>query len=133
MRRWLICIALLPCLLLPACAVRPPVEFRDGPQVTSAVGTYQVHYQIPDPIPLNEPFSVAAWIATPNREVDLSVDAAMPHHHHGMNQQPRLRRSRDGSYTADGMLFHMPGDWEIYFDVTDGAVTERAQISVEIE
>ena len=31
------------------------------------------------------------------------------------------------------MLLHMPGRWELYFDVGEGALTERAQIEVELE
>ena len=39
--------------------------------------------------------------------------------------------ARDGSYQVDGLLLHMPGYWEVYFDLTTGPVTERAQVAVE--
>ena len=120
-------------LFLIGCASGPPGHLRQGAQVASTIGNYQVHYELPDPIPLNEPFSLKAWVGPKPESTQLVVDAGMPHHHHGMNQQPQIEQQADGSYTVDGMLFHMPGYWEIYFDITRGPVTERAQVSVEIE
>jgi len=32
-----------------------------------------------------------------------------------------------------GLRFHMPGRWELYFDVTRDGVLERAQIDLELE
>ena len=83
-------------------------------------------------------YAVAAWVLVEGLEtslegVELSVDAAMPEHGHGMNRVPEVRHAGDGRYVVDGMLLHMPGRWEVYFDVTDGALTERAQIEVELE
>jgi hypothetical protein len=69
---------------------------------------------------------------TPRGDVELSVDAAMPEHGHGMNRVPRIEAG-DGHFRAEGLLFHMPGKWELYFDVTQGAVTERAQTIILLE
>ena len=69
----------------------------------------------------------------PRGDIELSVDAAMPEHGHGMNRVPSVAALGDGRFRAEGLLFHMPGRWEIYFDVTRGAITERAQADVELE
>ena len=47
----------------------------------------------------------------------LKVDATMPEHKHGMNYAPTIKSLGDGRYRVDGLLFHMPGSWEIAFDV----------------
>jgi hypothetical protein len=85
------------------------------------------------------PFSVEVWVrdATlaggPREDVALSVDAAMPQHQHGMNRIPSIAHAGAGRFVADGLWFHMAGRWELYFDVTRGAVTERAQVEFDVE
>jgi DNA-binding beta-propeller fold protein YncE len=108
----------------------------------------------PDPVPLNEPFAMNVLIyESPGRsrlaqKVILDVDATMPEHHHGMSLKPKVRAIDgpavqdllpghgalgDGRFEVRGMLFHMPGRWEIHFDITHGAITERAQIEIELD
>lgn len=108
--------------------------------ITSADGAYTVAYTIdPEPIPLNELFGLHVEITEASGElidaskVSLIVDARMPQHRHGMNTIPNVRLNDDGTFTVSEMLFHMPGFWELYFDITDGAVTERAQAEIDIE
>lgn len=92
-----------------------------------------------DPLVYNEEFELSVWVldpagtSRPLRDVELSVDAGMPEHGHGMNRVPSLERRDDGGFDVDGMLFHMIGTWELYYDVTRGAITERAQETVELE
>ena len=86
-----------------------------------------------------EPFAIDVSVAlrdkpdTPVEGLTIKIDAAMPEHSHGMNVAPKLESSADGSYTARGLLFHMPGRWELYFDITRAGVTERAQVSIDLE
>jgi len=93
----------------------------------------------PDPIPMNEVFGLTVAVfdgARPDEPLGdavLAVDAAMPAHRHGMNRVPRIIAKGDGSFEVTGVLFHMPGHWELYFDVTRGGVTERAQIDIDLE
>lgn len=63
----------------------------------------------------------------------LKVDAHMPAHRHGMNYAPTLRPLAPGRYRAEGMLFHMPGRWELLFDLTAGGTRERLAVAQEIE
>jgi hypothetical protein len=87
----------------------------------------------PDPIPWGEPFALQVWLPGKGPDAALAVDAAMPEHGHGMNRVPLVTGDGQGGYAVEGLLFHMPGRWELYFDVTEGAVTERAQIEVVLE
>jgi len=43
----------------------------------------------------------------------IKVEAVMPAHGHGMNYLPKITQVTDGNYVAKGLLFHMPGLWQI--------------------
>lgn len=105
----------------------------------SADGTYSVVFTTsPDPIPLNRLFAMEVEVRDANNprrtlaNITLAADAAMPHHGHGMNTQPKVRPGDTGRFIVTGMQFHMPGYWEIYFDITRGGVTERAFVAIEL-
>lgn len=109
--------------------------------VTSADGSFTARIETrPDPIEPREPFEALvelfrdAECTTPldGEEATLFVDAAMPHHGHGMNVRSSTQRLGVGRYRIVGMLFHMPGRWELFIDRTVEGVTERAQITLEI-
>ncbi|MFO0829744.1 MAG: FixH family protein [Phycisphaerales bacterium] len=93
---------------------------------------------IPDPIVARDPFVVLvelyrdAECTTPLRGGSVDVDASMPQHGHGMNVRPKMIDLGDGRHRAEGMLFHMPGRWELFVDRTESGVTERAQTTVMI-
>lgn len=91
-------------------------------------GSYAIEYETePSPIPLSEPFILRTRVTDPaGRWIDdatVVVNAEMPTHGHGMNTTPTTQAEGDGWYRTEGMLFHMPGDWQIVIDVTvDGAL-----------
>jgi hypothetical protein len=92
-----------------------------------------------EPLPQNEVFGLAVWVFDPAQleaplgDVELVADAGMPEHGHGMSREPQVARREDGGFDVSGMLFHMGGTWELYLDVTRGALTERTQRTVELE
>jgi hypothetical protein len=47
----------------------------------------------------------------------VDVDAVMPAHGHGMNYRAEVRQVEAGYFVAEGLLFHMPGHWEIRFEL----------------
>ena len=103
-------------------------------------GSYYVAYTpSPDPIPLNQMFQLLVWVSPAAdrtrvlSDVRLQAGAAMPEHDHGMNTRPKVGANADGSFVVGGMLFHMPGHWELYLDVTRAGITERAQVDVQLE
>jgi len=123
-----------------------PDGWREGTVAAlSNDGSYRVHYRpVAGPIERGEPFALEVWVLDPSSErpladVALDVDAAMPEHEHGMNREPRVTPDCNagqigtGAFEVEGMLFHMLGRWELYLDVTRGAITERAQFEVLLE
>jgi hypothetical protein len=57
----------------------------------------------------------------------------MPSHGHGMNTKPETIHVDGQRYRANGMLFHMAGEWSIVVEISAGANTERAVFPVSIE
>ncbi|HUQ75778.1 MAG TPA: cytochrome c peroxidase [Burkholderiales bacterium] len=47
----------------------------------------------------------------------LKIDAQMPEHRHGMNYRPQVKRVGSGHWRAEGLMFHMPGKWELVFEL----------------
>src|SRR6185295_8722140 len=102
--------------------------------------SFRVYYAAePAPIPRGQPFVVDVWVVSREaieRPLDgarLELDAAMPEHEHGMNRVPVVKPLENGHFRVEGVLFHMAGRWELYFDVTRADITERAQIEVALE
>ena len=102
-----------------------------------AAGDVVVLYRtVPAAVEIGQHFSVEAVVCVnppgpvPDR---LRVDAVMPEHRHGMNYQPRVTARGDGVYVAEGFLFHMPGRWQLLFDVERGGRTERLAAELTLE
>jgi len=102
-------------------------------------GRYHVSVTAPDPLPLNQLFGLEVTVedgcSPPRRPpvASLRVDAAMPGHRHGMNTEAVVTPRGGGRFGAEGLLLHMPGRWEMYFDITEQGVTERAQLDFILE
>lgn len=115
MRHWFLGLALL--LVAPAAlaCVDVPVQARliDGSHFRVVV------LPEPMPIPLNAPFAFDIRLCDA-RMAEMprlnAVDAWMPAHRHGMNYVPTLTKLDWGHYRAEGLLLHMPGEWEFVFD-----------------
>ena len=45
------------------------------------------------------------------------VNATMPAHGHGMNYRPKVSQVTPGLFEAQGLLFHMPGSWQLSIEV----------------
>ena len=61
------------------------------------------------------------------------VDATMPEHRHGMNYRPKVITIAPGLYRAEGLLFHMPGRWDLTFDLVTGNTTQRLASTLRAE
>ncbi|MGA0287009.1 MAG: FixH family protein [Phycisphaerales bacterium] len=115
-----------------------PSEVISGEGPTAG-GSYFVRWRSgPDGIPALETFSLEVDVESAageplSDEASVSVDAAMPHHGHGMNFVPDVTRIGSGRYLVEGMLFHMRGRWELFVDVERDGVLERAQWTVVLE
>lgn len=90
------------------------------------------HYMVafrPEPmrIEVGQPFSLLFNVCTKSNSPAelLAVDAVMPEHKHAMNYRTTIVAGRDGRYRVDGLVFHMPGRWELSIDVRAGEESER--------
>ena len=106
----------------------------------SADGTYRVAWEpIGGVIPDAEPFAIAIEIervdgAPLAADTVVLADAEMPHHGHGMNLIPEVKRApHAGALVAEGMLLHMSGEWVVAIDVGEGGVSERAQWILHVD
>lgn len=106
--------------------------------VTTASGDYAIDYTFtPDPIPKNEHFSMN-MVITRKDSVDLPEDltvqvvADMPAHGHGINTAPEIQQLPSGTFQVDGLLFHMSGQWELYIDVMEDGIPDRATIPIQM-
>ncbi len=95
-----------------------------------------VYRTLPEPIPVARHFTIEFALcprdtATPPAQV--RVDARMPEHQHGMNYQPGVTALGNGRYRAEGLMFHMPGRWELTFELRNGSTPPlRLQQSLQI-
>lgn len=115
-------------------------EAREG---RSADGVYRVRWApVGGAIPELEPFAIALEVrrtdgAALSPGAVVRVDAEMPHHGHGMNLVPEVRRAgtADGAarFVANGLLLHMSGRWVLAVDVEEDGMLERTQWHVDIE
>ena len=62
---------------------------------------------------------IAACAKAGGEPKSVSIDAQMPEHRHGMNYRPEVKRLSPGRWRAEGLMFHMPGKWQLVF-VVDG-------------
>lgn len=62
----------------------------------------------------------------------IRVDAGMPMHGHGMNYKPSEKKLGPGHSRFNRMVFHMPGSWQITFDVFEGDKRQRLTEKVRI-
>ena len=67
-------------------------------------------------IPVAQPFALAVQYCG-DAPVSIEVAAIMPAHQHGMNYRPTVTELGGGGFAVDGMVFHMPGTWELQVDV----------------
>jgi hypothetical protein len=123
--------------LLPVSALAQECSavLQGGRQLES--GRFLVGYRtIPGTPPVGKHFSLdlavcsKAGTAAPD---SVRVDAHMPDHRHGMNYKAQVSASPGGRYKAEGLMFHMPGRWELVFDVRSGGRTDRLTQSLVIE
>jgi hypothetical protein len=63
----------------------------------------------------------------------VGVDAYMPEHGHGMNYKAVVKPAGNAHYRAEGLMFHMPGRWDLTFEVQSSGNTERLTRSIMIE
>ena len=106
-----------------------PDDFDDATELATDNGSYFVSYASdPSPLPYHDYFDLTISVHSADQsslvaDAQLAADAIMPAHGHGMNTEPVVTASGDGTFLVEGMLFHMQGYWQLIVDVDgpDGA------------
>jgi len=80
---------------------------------------------------VSKPFALRISLCPARAEL-VRVDATMPEHRHGMNYKVRLTRQEPGRWTAEGLLWHMPGRWELLMVVRLDGHEQRIVQSVQL-
>jgi hypothetical protein len=105
-----------------------PLDLGRGTGWVVFSGHYMIAFR-PDPmlIEVGTPFALILNVCTKRGQPAelVALDATMPEHKHGMNYKPTIVRGQDGRFRAEGLMFHMPGRWEVTFDVRVDAESER--------
>ncbi len=102
-----LCGVLLTCANAGLACERPDAAADMEPVTSDAMAAFVVL----DPPPIAQPFKITITYCEPVSR--LSVTAIMPAHQHGMNYEPKIDAVSDTTFTASGMVFHMPGAWQI--------------------
>ncbi|MBX2836949.1 MAG: amidohydrolase family protein [Gammaproteobacteria bacterium] len=76
-----------------------------------------VRIETPENIEVSKPFPVNVTVCGDQLiDTDIELDAAMPAHGHGMNYAPNYQRLESSpsqvTVRAEGLLLHMPGNWQ---------------------
>ena len=91
---------------------------------------------MPDPVRVGAHFAVDFAVcprAATEAPRAVRVDATMPEHRHGMNYRPVVSARSAATYRAEGLLFHMPGRWDVTFDVEGNGRAERLTGVLQLE
>ncbi len=110
--------ALLLCTALPVAACPLPAPSLQQGNVQA------VWRADPVPIVVGRHFALLVQLC-PTDAVLARVDATMPEHRHGMNYRPSLKPLGDGRWRVEGLMFHMPGRWQLRLDVQAGGSTAQ--------
>jgi len=109
--------------------MRCPATLLERPaRVIAGNGVDIAWRPVPAPIATGKPFAVEFEVCPrgAQREIGrITVDATMPDHRHGMNYRPTLSAQSGGVMRADGLVFHMPGRWQLIFDVQVSGQAQR--------
>lgn len=98
----------------------------DGRRAQNAARTQTIVYRFaPAELNTDRHFSLLIETCPLSAAAELRVDATMPAHRHGMNYKPTVTREGPGRWRADGLLLHMPGEWQFRFDIREDGRTER--------
>ena len=132
-----IAISIGACLVLCAGMAGACGEMLQGATRTIEGKSYVVVFKtVPDPIAVGSHFALD-FAVCPRAKAEaprsVRVDAGMPEHRHGMNYRPVVTTRPSGAYRADGLMFHMPGRWDLTFDVDATSGTERLTGTIELE
>lgn len=126
-----------------AAANQGPATAEDLRSAVSRGGTYTLQWRAAagGDVPTNEHFEVEVWLyrgpdedgnLVPLPGAGLAISGWMPDHGHGMIRRPQATDRGEGAYLVKGMLFHMRGHWQLFFDILEDGLSERVEFEVDL-
>lgn len=103
----------------------------NAPSRTEAAPLQMDWTTVPSPTPVGEPFVMRLTVCPAEAKL-VRVDATMPEHRHGMNYRPTFTSLGKGVWKVKGMVWHMPGRWELQVDARLGDKPHRLTQSVTL-
>jgi len=114
---------------LPACG------FENGERISS-LDDAMLHYRVKSPpLRVAQHFSMQFLLCRDQTALPIEafkLDASMPAHGHGMNYKASINWLDDGLVEANGMLFHMPGQWRVTVNLSYDGVARQTRLDFEI-
>ena len=141
-------------MLLAGCGGGPSAEEAEEPhwgaERRTQQGLYRVSLEIdPDPPGIGDLFVARATVldrvGEPIEDAEVTLDARMPHHGHGMETLPQMDEGvcpegdegrcthPGGVYTSRGFKFHMSGPWTMMVDVQGPLGHDSLAVIYELE
>jgi hypothetical protein len=112
--------------VLAACPPEPAAgKLLDHPSVQVAWRSE------PSTITVGQPFVLHITLC-PSTATLSRVDASMPAHRHGMNYKPSIKNMGPGLWRVEGLLWHMPGLWELRLDAQHDGSTHTLRHNVSL-
>lgn len=68
----------------------------------------------------------------PPTPTDLTFDARMPEHNHGMVVKPKVTTVAPGEFKIEGVKLHMAGKWELSVKMTAGTAPVAVSIPYQL-
>ncbi len=115
---WLVLTTALVCKSAAAC-----VPALEGARLESP--RYVLAYQAAPEVGKFFSLEIAVCAKSGIAPESLKVDAHMPEHRHGMNYAPEVKPLGPGRWRAEGLMLHMPGKWELVFEIRAAGATDR--------
>jgi len=86
-------------------------------------------------VPRNREFDMEVLVQAEGELLEGSqvrVRGWMPDHGHGLNRRPPVSETRPGRYLVEGMVLHMRGHWQVFFDVIHEGVGDTVEFREDL-
>jgi len=128
--------AALTCIITASGAAQAACELDKvaGGKMLDARPVRLVYKIVGGTVKVGQPFTieVAACIGPAKEPQRIRIDARMPAHGHGMNYTPTEKKLGPGRARFEGLVFHMPGHWEISLDVFSDGARKRLLVPLDV-
>lgn len=102
-------------------------------EIQSNAGSYTLIIHAPT-WQVNQPHTFELELKSPPEgDIDVFIDGSMPDHRHGLAVPAQIKKVGKYRWKVENLVLHMPGYWEIYFDMERNGEVERAQIEVVLQ